>query len=145
MKELYYRKIWLVVGFLLFCAVVFLSLTPTIEGPPQFPWLWLNKIFEYDHIDKIFHYMSYLMLAFWFSGIHEKKGIPRIFFVFFLMGTVIEILQYFVPGRSTDVMDILFNTFGNISGIILVFLFFPDFLVRLDRKIYSKLKMPLVD
>ena len=61
------------------------------------------------------------------------------------MGTVIEILQYFVPGRSTDVMDILFNTFGNISGIILVFLFFPDFLVRLDRKIYSKLKMPLVD
>jgi hypothetical protein len=82
-------------------------------------WLW-------DHIDKIGHALAYAALSFSactaFRQYSEKKQISRkliwrIAIFSFTYGFSIEILQYFLPHRSFDPLDLLANAVGILGAV----------------------------
>ncbi len=76
--------------------------------------------------DKGLHFLAYLILAFllWFAVSPDKKVIWRkfivwcVFFVVTVYGAVDELIQGYV-GRNCDVMDIVANIAGTLTGLIL--------------------------
>jgi len=107
---LYYRSIWLFIGWLLVLFIWVMSLIPVPEQ--------LN--IEINHFDKIEHTLAYFLLMAWFSQLYYSKSV-RLFYVvgFILMGVVIEILQGVGEIRMFDPFDMLANSFG----VLLAWLF----------------------
>ena len=121
MKKLILFKFWLFLGIIFVGVAFFLFLTP-VSVKTDIPYL-----------DKLVHFTIYFLLAWWFVEIFSpSKKIP-IFISFFAMGVIIEILQYFVPGRSFDLWDIAANTLGNMMAIVLLNFFYPLILFRIDQ------------
>ena len=64
--------------------------------------------------------LGYLMMSYFLSSDRIQKKIPVIFLT---IGTcigislLIELLQYYLPGRTSSLLDLLFNSFGAICGI----------------------------
>ena len=75
-----------------------------------------NDHIDSQTIDKIFHAFVYLCLVLWFSG--QYKISFTFFLVITLYGVLIEFIQYFLPYRSAELMDIFSNQIGVIVGII---------------------------
>jgi len=73
--------------------------------------------------DKVLHGLNYLILAFIVANTLalETKWQNMLFsFLYaFTLGLIIEILQYFIPYRNFDVIDILCNFAGGLSGCLL--------------------------
>jgi len=76
-----------------------------------------NDHIDSQIIDKIFHALVYFFLVLWFSG--QYKISFTFFLVITLYGALIELIQYFLPYRSAELMDIFSNQIGVIAGIIL--------------------------
>lgn len=96
--------------------------------------------------DKSLHFLAYLVLVFllWFAVSPDKKVIWRevvvwwVFFVITLYGVIDELLQSCV-GRSCDVRDIVANSAGTLTGLILfsVFTFWPAALLVTGTVIFG--------
>ena len=86
------------------------STLPEMKGPFSF--------------DKFLHFSAYAALSFavglWFSGETRLKQPLRVFLICTAIasgyGIVDEIHQYFVPGRSSDVLDWVADTLGAMAG-----------------------------
>lgn len=69
--------------------------------------------------DKPQHFAAYALLS--FLVMRGWAG-TRFLFVIFLgvlvLGAAIEGLQWFVPGRSMEMLDVLANAFGTVTGLI---------------------------
>ncbi|MDH5602531.1 MAG: VanZ family protein, partial [Cyclobacteriaceae bacterium] len=80
----------------------------------------------FPHADKLVHLGLFFVHGFFVYGTfffsaprQTKKNIfPYVLSACFLFGLILELLQTFVPGRSTDLWDIIFNTGGATLGII---------------------------
>ena len=108
--HLRYREYWLTLSIFIIFAISSLMLLPS-------HWFFSSD----DHIDsqiidKIFHAFVYFCLVLWFSG-HYKITFA-FFLVITLYGALIEFIQYFLPYRSAELMDIFSNQIGVIVGII---------------------------
>ncbi|AMC34155.1 VanZ family protein [Janthinobacterium sp. B9-8] len=68
--------------------------------------------------DKIGHFLSYGLLALWFSLARQKK-LPHIWLLASLMGVAIEFAQALTPYRSFDTHDMLANACGALIGTLL--------------------------
>lgn len=96
-------------------TIAYFSLTPLKDFPhPAFPGS-----------DKIYHLVSYavLQLLLYFPVKKEKTAnlYTKLFFLNILFGVMMEILQgTSVEGRTAELGDILFNTFG---ALIIYFYF----------------------
>jgi VanZ family protein len=96
--------------------------------------------------DKGLHFLAYLILVFllWFAISGDKKvnwrraGVWWVFFVVTGYGIVDELLQGCV-GRNCDVMDIMANLAGTLTGLILfsVFSFWPAALLVAGTVIFG--------
>ena len=83
-------------------------------------------------IRKCAHFSIYLALGFCVRGAFSKSNaditaISASLFsalVCFLYASSDEIHQYFVPGRSCSVLDVLLDTFGALCGILISYFFF---------------------
>lgn len=104
-------------------------------------WLWMGVIFLLSSIpqkdlpdvhffmhDKLVHLIIYSILGFFAAWRFVKPGVERnvvksgfrlAFFVGVSYGFLDEFHQLFVPGRSFDMWDWLFDMFGILAGIIL--------------------------
>jgi VanZ family protein len=78
------------------------------------------------HFDKVCHFFEFSVLAFLLVWGMSRSGMPfgmkNGVFALILSsgyGIVIEILQYFVPGRQADIMDAAGNLAGAVFGIFL--------------------------
>lgn len=75
--------------------------------------------------DKVGHFIAYFTLmfimglAFW----KRKKELLTVFFISAAYGVLMEIGQYFVPGRSFSFLDMLANASGALlaTGFLLLF------------------------
>ena len=105
-----YRQYWLILSIFIIFAISSLMLLPS-------HWFFSSD----DHIDsqiidKIFHVFVYFCLVLWFSG--QYKITFTFFLVITLYGALIEFIQYFLPYRSAELMDIFSNQIGVIVGIV---------------------------
>ena len=75
--------------------------------------------------DKIGHFFAYFCMSYWFLFLYEKHYLVLVAFT--LMGLVIEILQGLSGYRFFEWADLG----ANISGIILAWLFFKMFSIKL--------------
>jgi VanZ family protein len=99
---------------ILYCLLIFIqSSYPSIKSGPELP-----------HIDKVLHFVAYAFLgalflrAFKTSRIKNNVKLILILSIFLssLYGVSDEIHQYFVPYRSADLMDILADMLGGLTG-----------------------------
>ena len=97
-------------------TIMVLSVIPYNLAPPL----------KIDHLDKICHFFEYSVLVFlvmWgMARAGMLSGVKRGVFALILSsgyGIVIEILQYFVPGRQASVMDAASNLAGAVFGLFL--------------------------
>jgi VanZ family protein len=94
--------------------------------------------------DKLIHFFLYFILYFLtylFFVNQDKSGLLKKYSLIFALifciiyGASDEFHQYFVPRRSCDVYDFLFDSLGGIAGMVLVFIFF---IKRKNNLLYIK-------
>ena len=107
--NLKYRKLWLLIGWVLIAVVWYLSLTP--KPPEMGIKLW----------DKLNHFIAYSALMGWFGQLYSQK-VQRIFWaVFFItMGISIEIFQGMGEHRFFEYKDMLANILGVMAAILVL-------------------------
>lgn len=70
--------------------------------------------------DKLLHILNYMVLAFIIVNTVtlKTKGQDRIFALAyaFILGLIVEIIQFFLPYRTFDAMDMLCNFIGGFLG-----------------------------
>lgn len=70
--------------------------------------------------DKWGHFISYGLLAWLACHVGWKK--PQVWLFASLMGVIVECVQYFVPWRSFELLDMLANSSGALLGVLLALL-----------------------
>ena len=128
-KPLNFPRLWSSIIWTYLVLLFYLCLTPT--APEGFSKLSL------PHADKIIHFLAYLCLGFLFHQILART--PRILlFKATVIGVVIEILQTQVPTRSFELADILANTLGAFTGIVLSGRYFSELVFKLDQFLHGR-------
>lgn len=102
------RITWLLVGWSVIGAIFYLSVLAPYIAP---------DLGDFDHQDKIYHFIAYFGLMYWFAQLYHADKRWRLATVTFLFGIAIEFIQPFT-GRDFDPMDMLANG----SGIIMAWL-----------------------
>ena len=104
-------KLWFALGLLMVFFVTFIMF-----APPE--WLFSSEIKkESIYIDKIIHTLVFVFLVIWFSG--QVKMTLSFFVIMSLYGCIVEFVQYYLPYRSFEWLDLLFNQIGIMTGIII--------------------------
>jgi VanZ family protein len=121
---LYFRTIWLSLGWIMLSIVWVISLIPVPEP----------LIIEVNHIDKLEHFVAYFFLMSWFSQIYKKESTRNNYAIgLIIMGIVIEVLQGMGKIRMFDPFDMVANT----AGIFVAWYFIKDdlanILLRFER------------
>jgi VanZ family protein len=102
-------RAWRVLLLLLFVVVSYFALSPTPPEDIGFAW------------DKLNHVLAFAALAFsaWLG--YPASRAMRVFWFCALVayGGLIEILQLFVPGRSSEWSDLLGDTVGIVFGAVI--------------------------
>lgn len=92
-------------------ALVWMALIFALSSQPKLP----KVVFLFDGIDKLFHAGAYGVLALLVTfalGATTRRAALAAVVVASLYGVSDELHQYFVPGRSCDVVDWLADTGG---------------------------------
>ena len=104
-------KLWVTLGILVIFFLTFIML-----APPE--WLFSSEIKEESiYIDKIIHSLVFVFLVLWFSG--QVKMTLSFFVIVSFYGCIVEFFQYYLPYRSFEWLDLLFNQIGIVTGIII--------------------------
>jgi VanZ family protein len=95
--------------FISICIVIYYSLIPQVEFPINF-W----------NADKLYHCAAYGWLAVLpIMGFSLRRFALPAALSMILLGVLLEIGQYYIPGRTFSLLDITANSLGVILGIIL--------------------------
>lgn len=74
---------------------------------------------QIEHLDKIGHFGAYALLGFLSCMIYKKHHLIIALTLFGIgLGILLELLQSYIPSRTTSMADAIANTAGVISGII---------------------------
>jgi VanZ family protein len=79
------------------------------------------------HLDKLLHFAGYGLLSVLFLRAYQTlplKNYPGLMVTLsilssFLYGISDELHQYYVPGRNSDLMDVLADLLGSVFGVLL--------------------------
>ena len=106
------QKLWLAIGTILIVFIVVLGVIPVPE----------DKMPIFPYADKILHIIGYLLLMLWFTNIFSNLQIRiKLAVGFVLLGSLIELVQYFLPYRSFEASDLVANSLGIAFGLLLGF------------------------
>jgi VanZ family protein len=112
MNRVYSRAAFLLATLSWAGLIFYLSSQPSIDAPALFPGQ-----------DKLFHLIVFGILGFLAMGTLQasRHGYPtgqvwQVVFAVMLYGILDEFHQYFVPGRSADVYDVLADAIGGLLG-----------------------------
>jgi VanZ family protein len=106
MVPLRHRRVWFILSALLIVAVILGSLLPgpAVDLPENF--------------DKVEHWLSYFLLALWFTGLYPPSSYWKVAACLLGLGVAMEILQGVMAlGRVPDALDMTANTLGIAVGI----------------------------
>ncbi len=98
---------------------------------PVMPNDYISSLYPVNFNDKVEHGIVFFILAFLLnrtSDQHKKR--LRNVIVLSLFGIMIELIQYYIPHRSTSISDAL----ANIAGILVFQLLFSIYLYFIKRK-----------
>jgi len=124
--ELRFRALWLVVGYLLIVLVIYLSLS---SSPVT-----IDTGLPYE--DKLFHFVAYFTLTFWFVQIYHIRHHVILWGIFLLcLGMLLEYLQGFDANRYSEAADMIANTLGVIVAMIILSLKGDGILAWFERYI----------
>lgn len=91
------------------CIVIYYSLIPQVEFPINF-W----------NADKVYHCAAYGWLAVLpMIGFAIRRLAVSAALFMIILGVLLEIGQYYIPGRTFSLLDITANSLGVILGIFL--------------------------
>mgnify|MGYP000070701981 CR=1 FL=1 len=88
-----------------------------------------SKLFSYDKLAHfgVFFILSCLVgwgfIAARNSHLLSIKDLLTIFLITFTYSSALELLQYFVPGRMTDLYDFIANSMGGLFGLVVFYIF----------------------
>ena len=100
--------LWWSIGTLLVLLDIVLSLAPSGAAAPLVP-------------DKVTHFSTYFLLAFWFVSLVARRRIAAVTPVVAL-GGVLELLQGLTPARQPEWLDLFANTSGALLALCIVML-----------------------
>jgi len=121
-----YFNLWLSIGWLLVLLVCYFSLT---SNPPKID-------IKFEHLDKIEHMLSYLILMAWFAQLYHTKQ-SRIYYALFfiVLGIMLEVFQELGGLRFFEYMDMIANGTGVVIGYLLTRGKLKSLLLLLERKL----------
>jgi len=90
--------------------VTYFSLTPIEHKGPVIIW------------DKASHFTAYLLLAMFVKKVHIRFSYLTCVITCCSYSFIIECIQYFIPSRQFDVLDMLANLLGTVLGVIIYYL-----------------------
>ncbi|MFW5970130.1 MAG: hypothetical protein ACOCP9_05780 [Halofilum sp. (in: g-proteobacteria)] len=129
--DLYYRPLWLAIGYALVVGTVWGSLTP---APPE--WAFALG-------DKLLHGATYALLTFWFGQLYRGAG-PQLLlvFAFSVFGVLLEVGQaYSSVYRHFDLADAAASAIGAVIAWVLLRSAIGHFLLRFDGWLVQRLNV----
>ncbi len=127
---MYYRHLWLTLGWLYVLLIIYGSLirVPDVN-------IYLN------HTDKFIHFFIYLVMVGWFIQLYRLIS-QRVIVLgaAIILGIVIEYLQGLTDYRSFDVLDVLANSMGATTAFLLAGTSLARLLSRFDSWLYARIK-----
>lgn len=122
MLSLPHGRVLLGIGWLLILLVVVGSLAPA--GP----------VLDLSISDKARHFLCYLVLMLYFTGLYPRERHGLLAVAFFLMGVALELLQGALTAtRHMDLRDVALNTGGIAAAFLLARLGLADWARKLDK------------
>jgi VanZ family protein len=116
------RNFWLTIGWLLVVLVLYLSLAP------------IGVVIPGQQGDKVGHCIAYASLMLWFAQIYVTfKGRRQLAVALLALGVGIEFIQYFLPYRSFDVLDMVADAGGIAIGWLAAVPRTPNFFELAER------------
>lgn len=109
---------WGYVGLMLF-----LTLKPITSGDKAWAQGLLNAFpWVSENVDKIVHVALFLIFSLGLKICYSKIKLMLVFLLSLVFGVIIEALQACMHmGRSAEIMDVVFNQIGCISGIFIYY------------------------
>jgi VanZ family protein len=121
MLNLRYRPFWIAASAVLVLAVIWGSLQNKIGGEVPLGF------------DKVEHFVTYLFLAVWFTGLIARKRWWMVAVTLLLLGAAMEAGQFIMQaGRSADVNDMAANAAGIAAGLLLAALLTGGWAQRIE-------------
>lgn len=122
MLPLRYPRLWLTVGWAAVAFAIYVCLAP-IDRLPQ----------PANLSDKAEHFLAYLLLSLWFTGIYPRSRYWLIGIGLFALGIAIEFAQGAMHyGRQADVHDVIANSTGLIAGLLLALMLLGGWAQRVE-------------
>lgn len=118
----YLRKYAFIPTIIWAIALGFLMLLPSDRIPE-------SQLLTFD---KINHLIAYGLLSFLIAlgyrlntstGVKRKNVLTRAVSLSIIYGTILELLQYYVPGRALEFYDLIANVMGCLFGILIFNIF----------------------
>jgi VanZ family protein len=118
MLDLRYARFWRASSLVLLLLVLAATLMPAA-------WFWSDKAMLAGwaaHFDKWAHFLIFLGLSLWFSGLYSPSSYWRVGLGLVAFGVLIEICQRAVGYRSAEWMDVTADAVGVAAGLGLALL-----------------------
>jgi len=123
--ELLRARLWDGLLLLVYLAgILFMGLKPEKQGfkPPDAMLHDLHFSFSDSAVNILgFIPLGYLMISYFLSSARIQKKVPAICLTIAAcigISLFIELSQYYIPGRASSLLDLLFNGLGALGGII---------------------------
>lgn len=121
----YVRQLWLLLGWLMVGAIVYLSLVPGPQAP------------QYQGADKVQHAFAYGTLMFWFAQAHLQRRWTLVALACMLLGIALEYGQGMLGYRSFSYADMAANATGVVLGFMIARAGPDNCIERVERWVYG--------
>ncbi len=104
------RKLTIGVYVIYVLIITYLSLTPVEHKVSESTW------------DKSSHFIAYLILFIIVKKVHTRSNYLSCAIICFIYSFILECIQYFIPNRCFEVLDMLANALGTSLGVAIYYL-----------------------
>jgi VanZ family protein len=126
---LQYPRLWSCIGLIMAAFIVVTCLLPARDLP------------DINMSDKLKHGFSYMVLAFWFASILQRRSFLALLLVLTAFGGLIEVAQEAMQlGRHAEWGDLLADVLGAIAGVALAATSlgrWPGFIESTIRRVFA--------
>ncbi len=111
------RRLIICIYVLYLLILTYFSLTPEEHAISQITW------------DKASHFIAYFILFVIAKNVHVKSKYITCAIICYIYSFVVECIQYIIPGRHFDGLDLISNTLGIVLGVIVYYYFIEKYFV----------------